>query len=92
MDITVFDAQIVLPLVHGSPFRLATMHHTLTTLKVDLTVLSNLTTFPKQTKTTHQHHENLKHTLNFSFSPCHVPFLHRERRAVYDMALLTLIL
>lgn len=47
-DIIVFDAQVVLSVAHGSPFKLAATHDILTTLKVELTVLSNLTTSPKQ--------------------------------------------
>lgn len=48
MDIIVFDAQVVLFVAYGSPFKLAATHDILTTLKVELTVLSNLTTTPKQ--------------------------------------------
>ena len=81
VDIIVFDAQIVLSLAHGIPLKLATNHHILTTLKVDLTALSNLTIFPpakkhQNQKPTYQHHENIKQTFNFSFSPHHVTFLH----------------
>lgn len=44
MDLTHFHSEIVPSFSSWVPFKLAAFYHILTTLKVELTVLSNLTT------------------------------------------------